>query len=377
MSDEHITDGGKGGGGGGRLRPDRQRFLIIKPSAMGDVATTLPVICDLKRVYPQADIDWLLHPALMALVAGHDAIHELIPFDRRKLASWWWRPSAFEAFWQLLRRLRMKKYDLVIDAQGLFRSGFLARITGAQIRIGFADAREFASTFYTRRVKLPDGGKKMLAVDRMRALLGPLDISTRGPAVFRVPVQKLALEKVLALLDARGMGGSGGYVSVFPGARWNTKRWPIDRYAQLVQRVLDSGESVVLAGSPDEKPLCDQIEAAIKAAGSRLLNLAEKTDLPMLIALLSRAKLVVGNDSGPLHIAAALGRPVVGLYGPTSPEFVGPFGQLEHVLRHDVPCHPCRRRECGHHSCMNGLPVELVWEKTRGRLEENARTASR
>src|SRR4051812_42957934 len=91
-----------------------QRFLIIKPSAMGDVATTLPVLCDLKRVYPGAEIDWLIHPGLAGLVEGHDAIHEVIAFDRKRLASWWWKPSAFRAFWGLLRKLRGRRYDLVI-----------------------------------------------------------------------------------------------------------------------------------------------------------------------------------------------------------------------------------------------------------------------
>jgi heptosyltransferase I len=340
------------------LRPDRQRVLIIKPSALGDVATTLPLLCDLKRAYPEADIDWLVHPGLTALLEGHDALHEIIPFDRKKLASWWWRPSAFRAFWQLLKRLRRRRYDLVIDAQGLFRSGFLAWVTGAQIRIGFADAREFASRFYTKTVALPDHGRKMIAVDRMRVLLQPLDIRPRGPAEFRMPIRRELNSPYRLEHD---------YVVVIPGARWNTKRWPAERYGELAKHLLSCGEHIVLLGSPDERRLCEQI-ARDAGSSEHVEMLAGKTTLAEMIAILARAKLVIGNDSGPLHVAVALGRKIVGIYGPTDPAFVGPYQQLDMVVRHDVACFPCRNRECSHHSCMNGVPVELVWEKTRQSL---------
>ncbi|HEY4328574.1 MAG TPA: glycosyltransferase family 9 protein, partial [Phycisphaerae bacterium] len=165
------------------------------------------------------------------------------------------------------------------------------------------------------------------------------------------------------------LAGRTDFIAVVPGARWATKRWPMARYVELVRKLLAAGETVVLIGSPDEKPLCDAIAqgAGISAGGSKsgaIINLGGRTLVAVMAALLSRAKLVIGNDSGPLHVAVALGKQVVGLYGPTPPEFVGPYGQLQNVLRHDVECHPCRRKTCDHHSCMNGLKVELVWEKT-------------
>jgi heptosyltransferase I len=349
------------------------RFLIIKPSALGDVATTLPLLCDLKRAYPEAQIDWLIHPAYAAVIEGHDALHEAILFDRRTLAAWWYKPSAFRLFWKLLRTLRSNRYDLVVDAQGLFRSGFFTRITGARIRIGFAHAREFAARAYTHKVRLPDDGKTMLAVDRMRALGGPLDLRATGHAEFHLPVSSAALREAESRIP-------NSFVAVIPGARWDTKRWPLDRYTEIVRRLLKSDHAVALLGSPDEKPLCDQIQSSLKCSttpSASLCNLAGQTDLPTLIALLSRARLVIGNDSGPLHIAAALGVPLVALYGPTDPRFVGPHGQLAQVLRHDVPCHPCRLKECDHHSCMNGLPVEDVWEKVRASLAGQAKVAAR
>lgn len=342
---------------------DLRKVLIIKPSSLGDVATALPMAADLKFAAPRVKIDWLVHPSLTPLVEGHAAINKVILFDRRKLAPWWRSKTATLALRDLLRKLREAQYDAVIDAQGLFRSAFLTYITNAKIRIGFANAREGATLAYTHKVKLPDNGKKMLAVDRMRALLQPLGIKTSSrPAEAQIPIQPEAA------IFARQALGQSRPVIVIPGARWATKRWPIDRYTTIVQQLLREGQQVLLLGSPDEKPLCDQIEKSAPEA----INLAGQTNLAQMIALLDRAKLLIANDSGPLHVAVALNKPAVSLYGPTSPDFVGPYGQMHNVLRHDVPCHPCRRRECDHHSCMNGLTTETVWTKTLTMLNPKA-----
>ena len=149
------------------------RILIIKPSALGDVATTLPLLWDVRAALPEARIDWLIHPAYVPVIQGHEALHEAIVFDRKKLASWWYKPASTRRFTGLLKTLRENQYDVAIDAQGLFRSGFLARITGAKMRIGFAQAREGAALAYTHPVTLPEKGKRMLAVERMRALGAP------------------------------------------------------------------------------------------------------------------------------------------------------------------------------------------------------------
>ena len=348
------------------------RILIIKPSALGDVATTLPLLCDVRAAIPGAQIDWLIHPAYVPVIQGHDALHEAIVFDRKNLGAWWYRPSATRRFTGLLRTLRDRRYDIVIDAQGLFRSGFLTRVTGAKMRIGLAHAREGAALTYTHKIRLPGKGKTMLAVERMRALGAPLGTDSKSSAQFRLPLQAAGVQ------TAGGLAPDS-FVAVIPGARWNTKRWPIGRYAQVVEDLLDAGQNVVLIGAPGEKPLCDAIATQIEnrkskmGGGEHLLNLAGQTDIATMIALLARARLVVANDSGPLHIAAALGTRVVALYGPTSPRFVGPYGQMDAVLRHDVPCHPCRLRECDHHSCMNGLAVELVWQRVAAKLDKQTR----
>lgn len=333
-----------------------QRILIIKPSSLGDVATTLPVLCDLRRALPQAQIDWLVHPAFAALLEGHDALHDIIPFDRQRLAAWWYKPAALSAFRALLRRLRQGRYDCVIDAQGLLRSGFFTWETGAARRIGFAHAREGAALFYTDKVALPARGAKMVAVDRMRALLTPLQIDITAPAEFRLPIQPAAAQRAATLLPA-----GGRYAAVIPGARWATKRWALAGFTEIARRLATLQLRPVLLGAPDEQPLCAQLAYQVPT----VLNLAGETSMAEMIAVLARMELVIANDSGPLHVAVALGRRCVAIYGPTDPAFVGPYGQLAHVVRHDVACFPCRKRTCWHHSCMAGVGVEEVWTKVQ------------
>jgi len=237
------------------------------------------------------------------------------------------------------------------------------------MRIGFASAREGARHFYTHRVELPK--EPQVGVVRMRALLGPLVEGSFGlatadreigvPRGAGIPVQAGALSSI-----ARSVGFDVHPIVVIPGARWPSKRWPVERFVEIIRRLLAQKRHVVLAGSPDERELCDQITTQL--GDGALIDLAGQTSLAELVALLSRAQLVVANDSGALHVAAALGRPVVALYGPTDPNFVGPYGQLEYVLRSGVDCQPCRHTTCKHHSCMVDITVDRVWAKIQERL---------
>ncbi len=329
-----------------------QRVLIIKPSALGDVATTLPLLCDLKEMFPKSRIDWLIDPALADLVRGHDAVNELIYFDRRKIAGWFTHGTARSNLRALMRTLNDNRYDMVLDAQGLLRSAFLARASRAPVRIGFADAREGARFLYTHhsRVSRPSA----LAVVRMRSLAAVIG-SPSGRAEFRMPIQSAALEKVAGLLP-----GSQSAAAVIPGARWDAKRWSEHGYSQIVRHLADSGMKVVVLGAPGEQALCQQV---VDQAGVAAVNLAGRTTLAELIAAISLCRIVIGNDSGPLHVAAALGRPLVGLYGPTNPESVGPYGQMDHVLRFEQAG---EYRDSGmqdRRATLLSLSVETVWEK--------------
>ena len=303
-----------------------QRVLIIKPSSLGDVATALPMLCDLRRAYPGARIDWLVAPAFAALVRGHDAVNEVLLFERRELGAWWYSPGALGKFRDLNRRLRAGNYDCVVDAQGLLRSGYFAWVTGATMRIGFADAREGGGMFYTHRVAIRR--EEAMAVVRMRALLDPLGVQHDGAPEYRVPLGAEAVAKAAAVVPAGGRGAIG----FIPGSRGEGKRWSAEGFAHVIS-VLAKEHAVVLFGSPDERELCEEIVRRSGSAGCARVNLAGKTNIAEMTAALARCRLIIGNDTGPLHVAVALGRPILGLYGKTDPRSVGPYGQLENVVR--------------------------------------------
>ncbi len=328
-----------------------QRILIIKPSSLGDVATALPLLCDLHRAFPHAQIDWLVHPAFADLLRGHQALHEIILFDRQALANWYWRPRAMRQFQGLIENLRKRHYQCVIDAQGLMRSAAIARATGAEMRIGPSDAREGAATLYTHQVVSPRSTD--LAVRRMRALAEPLKIPP-GPAEFLVPVQPAAKQWADEVL------GVTAPVALIPGARWENKRWPTKKFGFIARKLLAARQRVVLLGAPAEADACGAIAHGLDG----VLNLGGQTSLAEMAAVLARARAVVSNDTGPLHVAVALGRPVVGIYGPTNPASVGPFGQLDHVVRFDPPLAGASGGNVPG-ACTKPLDVERVWNMLR------------
>jgi lipopolysaccharide heptosyltransferase I len=300
-----------------------KRILIIKPSSLGDVATTLPLLCDLRGAYPEAKIDWLVSPAFAALVRGHDALNDVLLFERKEMAAWWRSPEAFAKFRDLNQRLADANYDCAIDAQGLLRSGFFTWKTGATMRIGFADAREGGRIFYTHKVSIKR--REAMAVVRMRALLDPLNIPHDHPPEYRIPLAPEAVQKAATLIPENAIG-------FIPGSRGEGKRWNPEGFAAVIEK-LTAHHPAVLFGSPDEQPLCEQIVRKSGTTGLPRINLAGRTNIAEMTAALARCRLILGNDTGPLHVAVALNKPILGLYGKTDPRSVGPYGQLENVIR--------------------------------------------
>jgi heptosyltransferase-1 len=337
------------------VRPPR-RVLIIKPSSLGDVVHALPVLAGLRAAYPQAHISWLVGTACAPLLEGHPLLDEVIPFDRRRFGQMLRSRAVGADFVRFVRDLWRRRFDLVLDLQGLLRSGFLAWVTGAGQRVGFAEARELAPAFYTQRVRCPT--RDMHAVDKNLHLARTLGLPVDPPA-FPLGLRDEELAAFRQRLAQSGRGVTR-FIAVLPGARWATKRWRADRWGQLLNGLHAGGlPAAVLLGAPDDRDYADAILASCAAP---VVDLVGQTSLRELSAALALAELVLSHDSGPMHIAAALDKPIVAIFGPTNPVRTGPYCRSARVVALPLPCAPCYQRQCplGHHNCMQQLDLETV-----------------
>lgn len=349
-----------------------RRILIIKPSSFGDVIHALPVLNGLRRRYPAAKISWLVATSCAGLLEGHPALDEIILFDRRRYGKIGRSIDATLDFARFLRLLRSHRFDLVVDLQGLFRSGFLALAAGAPVRIGFGSAREFAWAFYSDRVYPPTGDSH--AVDRNYLFARRLGFD-HVPIEFHLPVRASARASIRVKLQQQGLRPGESYALMAPGTRWETKIWPGEHFAEVGRRLQrEHGLRVVLAGMDSEVSMARRVA---ELAGDGTINLAGQTTLAELIALVDEAALAVMHDSGPMHLAMALGRPFVAVYGPTSPVRTGPYGGAERVARLDLPCSPCYLKnvaDCPHaHRCMRELSPGMVLARVEALLQEDAK----
>ncbi|HSV14793.1 MAG TPA: lipopolysaccharide heptosyltransferase II [Tepidisphaeraceae bacterium] len=336
-----------------------QRVLIIKPSAIGDVVHALPVLNLLRRRWPDAHISWLVTPACAGLLDGHPQINEVILFDRKRYGRSWRSPSALRDLSSFNRSLKSQKFDLVIDLQGLFRSGWLTWRTHAPVRVGSTSAREFSWVFCTHLAQADMNGQH--AIDRYLNVAEFLGLG-RGPVEFVFPTDDRDRQYIKTLLPP-----GEKFAVLLPATNWPTKQWPIERFAAMTEPLREKyGFTSVLAGGPDAVPLAASLPGAI--------NLAGKTNLRQLVALLERASLVIANDTGPMHIAAALGRPLVTMFGPTSPVRTGPYQQMDSVVRLDIPCSPCFSRRCSHQSCLRWLEADPVLRLAEEQLHVSSST---
>jgi lipopolysaccharide heptosyltransferase I len=307
-----------------------QRILIIRPSALGDVCRTVPVLVSLRAAYSDAAIDWVVQDGFVDAVSAHPALSEVIGFPRGRFARWWTRPDILLELLSWIRRLRKRRYDLVVDCQGLGRSGAMTFSTGASTRVGLRTARELGWVGYTDRHR-PEPG--LHTVDEMLSLLHPLGVPAVPDLRLYVPAAAdgwwSARRQDLGLKDGR-------YGILAPTSRWPAKRWPADRWRRIVEPLRQRGlDRLLLIGAPSER---EQIRAVTgDEAAPGLVDVCGETTVGQTMALIAGAELVVANDSAPLHMAVGLGRPYVGLFGPTDPARVGPYGNGGVVVRRHEP----------------------------------------
>ena len=296
---------------------------------MGDILHALPAVTALRQVHPNWVIDWVVEPRWRALLAADDASGRGVDqpiVDRIHLAATKdWRRAALSGrtlreIGELRSALRLGGYDAVIDLQGAVRSAVVARLAGCKRVIGEDEPREkIARLLFTERVATK--GAHVIEQD--------LELATAIAGDELTPVQPLLPLDAKAEVWADALfEDSTPAVLMNPGAGWGAKRWPVERYGEVAKGMRERGYRVLVNGGPGEEGLLETIE---KAAGGGTTPL--QCSLPKLIAVTRRIRLAIGGDTGPLHLACALGRPVVGIYGPTDPSRNGPYGTMYRVLR--------------------------------------------
>lgn len=327
-----------------------ERFLVVRLGSLGDIVHTLPAVSALRETFPGARIDWLVERKWAALLQGNLDLSEVIALDR----------DAWSALRSGVRQLRTADYTCTIDFQGLYRSAVLAWLSGAPRRVGFSRrfAREAGATFfYTHRCSPPAGH----IVEQNLALAESAEARrTACHFPLRVPAEaKAAVDEWLV-----GCGVRQFFV-VSPGGGWRSKCWPAERYGELCRELeWCYGWGAVVNVRPGE----DELARAVCRAAAPAEPVVFSTDIPQLMALLARAQLLIAGDTGPLHLAVALGTPVVGLYGPTDPARNGPYSAADVVIRNARPEETTYKRSDEYSPSMLSISVQQVTSATERRL---------
>lgn len=356
----------------------RVRVLILKLSAIGDVIHTLPALTTLRRHHPEAVIDWLVEDAAADLLTGHPALSEVITVPRRawkalrQQGRWF---AALRAHLGFRRELRRRPaYDLLIDFQGLAKSAWWATAVRARRKAGYGPGlprNEGAWLALNERVQ--PGSPDQHAIDRSLVLLEALGFP-RLPLAYDLPIPTSLAHEARTLLREQGVDPDAGFVAVNAMTRWPTKNWTSAGFAAVVRTLAEQGIPVVFTGAPGD---AGEISAIAREVGRPVARLDGRTPLRGLAAVYQAARVVLTTDTGPMHLAAAVGTPVVALFGPTAPWRTGPYGEGHEVVRLELPCSPCFKRACHTrevetHACMQRLdPAQVarrvlaVWERRR------------
>jgi predicted lipopolysaccharide heptosyltransferase III len=344
---------------------DPHRILIIKLRAIGDVVLATPVIENLRRRYPDRYIAFLTEEASADIVADNPFLHECIVLERKRWRTLPWRGRIREQA-DFLRTLRRKRFDLVIDLFGNPRSAILTLLSGAPHRVGFA----FRGRRHCYTLQVPPAGGEVHEVDfnldALRALGVPV-VTTRP----RIHIPAPAGQRARDWLARQEGQKERPLIGLNPGGGWAIKRWPPERFAVLADALMEAcGVRILLFWGPGERPI---VEAVVRSMRGTPLILPE-VSLKELAAYLQCCALLISNDSGPMHMAAALGVPTVGIFGPTNPALQGPYGAGHRVVRQEtVPCLGCNRLTCPiGNLCMTTLAPETVFQAVQPYLQQDA-----
>jgi len=349
--------------------PPPSSALIVRLSSVGDVVHTLPAFCALRDAWPDARLGWVVEPAAAPLVRrlpGPLTVHQVDTAAWRRAL---WRPSTWAAMRAALGELRAARYEVALDFQGLIKSAWVARRSGARVYgLNASDAREsLAARWYdeTAPPANPDGHIIERSMGLARAAGAPA-AEIRFPRLADADDERFIADKLAGL-------GIDGFIAAHGAANWASKRWPRRHQGEMGRELYRQlGLPVLWLWGPGE-----ELAARRTAADAGEGNLAAfATTLPQLAALLSRARLFIGGDSAPLHLAVACATPVVSVFGPTSPQRYGPIDPRDIAVTRPQPCSFCHCRRCpiGTRACLETLPAADV---VAAAVERLATTAAR
>jgi heptosyltransferase II len=341
-------------------------ILVIQTAFIGDAILTLPLIQSLKRNYDTASIDVVVVPRTADIFAHHPAISSIISYDKRG------RDSGWMGLWRLRNQLRGKKYDLIIIPHRSLRSAFLAWLLKPNIRIGFN--RSAGRMFLTKIVQYNSTEHE---INRNLSLLSPLSVHIKRDELPQLYPSGEDAQVVNSMLESFGLNRKNHIVAVAPGTIWNTKRWPANRFASLCTRLSSECSAVLLIGGKEDNSLCKEIAGMSMA--KNIFNSAGRLSLLQSAALIQRSQVLISNDSAPMHLAVAVGTPVVAIFGATIPEYgFAPLGSQDVIVEtRGLKCRPCSihgGNTCPIKTfeCMMAITPELVVNKVMECLQKRA-----
>ena len=340
-----------------------KNILIIKPSSLGDIVLALPALTALRKSFPDAKISWLIRPEFAPLLENHPHLTEIIAFDRKFLGKAWFHPGAFGALISLIRRLRQAKFDAVIDLQGLFRTASLAWFSGCKRRFGMAKTRELAHLFYTH--KTPQTKELIHLVDYYLEITKTAG-AAESDVQFVLPHHPEAADSLGRLLKSHDIEPEN-YAVFVPGSAHKDKRWPIERFAELAGKISSQfGLHIVATGNAGEAALIENLKELAKVP---VANIAAQTSLSELVVLLKNAKLVVSNDTGPGHIAAALSTPLVLMFSWSNPARIAPYKRSECLVAREPFGRGHRIKSTDPRHNVDTITVDEVFQKACEQLK--------
>ena len=339
------------------------KILILKPSSLGDVVQALPVLRLIKAHKPEAEIFWWIDSRLAPLLENDPDLAGIIPFERNN----WGLLRRWLELWRQIRWARAQNFDWVIDLQSLARSSAFGWLANGKIFVGLDEARECARGFYD--IIVPRRSYHSHAVDWYLDVLRSLDVPAHWNFNWLPEKPEIAdaLRKKLNF-------GNAPFIVIQPGARWSNKRWPVENYAELIRQFGKNHPEFRFAilGGMDDQPLG---KVVADASLERCADLTGKISLPEMVECIRQSVLMVTNDTGPMHVAAALRKPVVALFGPTEPRRTGPYGQIEQALQLQLSCVPCMKPTCSYvkpFECLRGMSPAVVLAEVEKRLNSSA-----